>query len=649
MQLYLDWIKGFTLFAFKICLATIGVAFLSAAASVAALFIIRRENSMKKFLVLLGICILVLCLTACGALMPSAAPEFASENEMLTYLNGMWATGSGENAKYYIVQDGNVYDVSGSDLFDLMNDLLNDAFTHKGVDGLIALDYQTVLSKLGNEKMLGKKSKVQIDPSQGTITINQGKGTEKSIRVKNDDVCVEYKNVTSRENLTKISETVDFSGERFASLFDDLKKNYTIPAAKFWLTTKEYADSMKDSVVEYPFWKLVSMDEKSEVYSLSIPNRTGTFSVTEDIFIYSEKFTYSTYFGTEELSTLFIYRPTAPGSELSITDTASPNPAELILHAAVVTHRFPGAPDSQLLYDTLMKASGSVSSGMKTVEKTISGITYKLHISTDGTGAQIFVDAPEVFKLSDIMKYYKPADRPTQDNTPDNGGSSSGDNSSGGNSSGGNSSGDNSSDDNSSGSGSSSQQPAECTHNYAQATCTEPQKCIKCGKTTGSALGHKYSEATCTAPKTCTQCGITNGWELGHDYSRATCTTPQTCSRCGETRGSVAEHSWTAIWETVYHEEQGHYGEVQEGQKVSKYKCACGNKSDTLEAYYNHFDSTHGNNAHYLPMRDRYEIVSETVYVTVTKWIIDQPAYTETVIIGYECSMCDAKKPRTIS
>ncbi len=38
MQLHLDWIKGATFFAFKICLATIGVAFLSALTSVGALF-----------------------------------------------------------------------------------------------------------------------------------------------------------------------------------------------------------------------------------------------------------------------------------------------------------------------------------------------------------------------------------------------------------------------------------------------------------------------------------------------------------------------------------------------------------------------------------------------------------------------------------
>lgn len=41
-----------------------------------------------------------------------------------------------------------------------------------------------------------------------------------------------------------------------------------------------------------------------------------------------------------------------------------------------------------------------------------------------------------------------------------------------------------------------------CSHAYSSATCTEPQKCSKCGETKGIALGHT------TYTGTCTRCGV---------------------------------------------------------------------------------------------------------------------------------------------
>ncbi len=64
------------------------------------------------------------------------------------------------------------------------------------------------------------------------------------------------------------------------------------------------------------------------------------------------------------------------------------------------------------------------------------------------------------------------------------------------------------------------------THNFSNATCTEPQKC-SCGATSGSALGHTYNEATCTKAETCTRCGVTNGGMLGHNYTKK-----GNCTRC---------------------------------------------------------------------------------------------------------------------
>jgi hypothetical protein len=82
-------------------------------------------------------------------------------------------------------------------------------------------------------------------------------------------------------------------------------------------------------------------------------------------------------------------------------------------------------------------------------------------------------------------------------------------------------------------------------HNWRDATCTEPETCLKCGKSIGSPLGHSFNEATCVLPKTCSTCGETEGKPLGHSPGEwntdtaATCTTKGTkstkCTVCNET------------------------------------------------------------------------------------------------------------------
>lgn len=102
-------------------------------------------------------------------------------------------------------------------------------------------------------------------------------------------------------------------------------------------------------------------------------------------------------------------------------------------------------------------------------------------------------------------------------------------------------------------------------HEFAEATCTEPKTCVKCGKTEGEALGHEWSEATCTKPKTCSACGATEGAALGHKIEveagkEATCTEDgltegSYCTVCGEvltaqTTIPAIGHDWEEA--TVY-------------------------------------------------------------------------------------------------
>lgn len=91
------------------------------------------------------------------------------------------------------------------------------------------------------------------------------------------------------------------------------------------------------------------------------------------------------------------------------------------------------------------------------------------------------------------------------------------------------------------------------THEWKEATCTEPKTCSKCNKTEGEPLGHEWKEATCTEPKTCARCGAVEGEALGHTASNewkiikeAKYKVPglreKKCTVCGE---SVKEEEYT--------------------------------------------------------------------------------------------------------
>jgi len=86
-----------------------------------------------------------------------------------------------------------------------------------------------------------------------------------------------------------------------------------------------------------------------------------------------------------------------------------------------------------------------------------------------------------------------------------------------------------------------SPKPADCSHEWEEATCTAPKTCKICGATEGEPLGHDFDEATCTEPKTCSRCGETEGEPLGHDFSEASFFQGGKCSRCSDTIPSGLE------------------------------------------------------------------------------------------------------------
>ncbi len=65
--------------------------------------------------------------------------------------------------------------------------------------------------------------------------------------------------------------------------------------------------------------------------------------------------------------------------------------------------------------------------------------------------------------------------------------------------------------------------------------------CNECGYI--RTITHDYTDATCTEPKTCSVCGATDGAALGHDYDHAC---DKSCNVCGATR-TVGAHTYKKV------------------------------------------------------------------------------------------------------
>ena len=132
------------------------------------------------------------------------------------------------------------------------------------------------------------------------------------------------------------------------------------------------------------------------------------------------------------------------------------------------------------------------------------------------------------------------------------------------------------------------------THEWQDATCTEPQTCTICGATEGEALGHDWQEATCTDPETCSRCGETQGEALGHEVAEWETTREPTCSKEGERSGTCSRCGETVTepiaktehtpgdWEVVEEPTVSSSGTVSPGQEGRR--CTvCGEVVETRE------------------------------------------------------------------
>ena len=104
-------------------------------------------------------------------------------------------------------------------------------------------------------------------------------------------------------------------------------------------------------------------------------------------------------------------------------------------------------------------------------------------------------------------------------------------------------------------------------------------------------------------------------------------------------------HSWENVWDTVHHEEKGHYRDVEIVGHVDKIRCAvCSSRFDTLDEYYQHFDLVHTPEKEHDnfvgALREGYYEIEEQTRTKGTRWEVDENAWDETVLVGRKCRNC---------
>lgn len=180
---------------------------------------------------------------------------------------------------------------------------------------------------------------------------------------------------------------------------------------------------------------------------------------------------------------------------------------------------------------------------------------------------------------------------------------------------------------------------------YGESTATEPQTS---GNVTEITTEGVTDNTTGNVTENITE-GATEGKMEG--ITPAEPTTEKNNSQGGQIntptnapQPSGCSHSYVAQYETVYHEEEGHYEDVDRSRPITMYRCPmCYKDHYSLNLYYTHFDTIHVPSYPGDPIgmfRDQYTTDIEYEYYTERIWVVDREAYDEEVITGYKCSKC---------
>lgn len=227
---------------------------------------------MKKIICLLvALCALLSCLTACGE-----PPRFESEEAMMAHLNGVWLVESkAENQEYYIFQNGELFYTDDTAFRSKVTEYLETTQANDGRDALLNTTFETAANAVFPSSLPGEPIKLDsVDPKNGIVTFDTAADGSTCKKISAGEASVTF---TGSDNLTfTLTQFVadsTFNLEHFQNMFNAVKKPYQEAIEAQIKKEQLYAE------------KFCGVFDFSKVLKASVPGYAGNylyFSFTKD-------------------------------------------------------------------------------------------------------------------------------------------------------------------------------------------------------------------------------------------------------------------------------------------------------------------------------------------------------------------------------
>ena len=357
---------------------------------------------MRKICLVIVLCLLILCSTACGQdghFVNGGTALFESSKEMLNHMEGTWfAEVDYMQKNFYIFQDGQIYMLSDDMFAEEVERILSSALRNGGVNTWPYQDLAQVSKKIELENCSTLKNReATFLPEKGEIVFNEGT----RIVITADSVCLKLGNEEKEAVMTKVSDVADFSDAYLVKLFNKTKKNYKAPKSMFFPPIDTYVDSLKTFYPGIDSYDLVSQGKDTLMYSIDgkVVDSDSTLIIGKDSVLFA--------IGkpTKDYGSPFLieYSPDSVGTDLLIRDFHPENLSSLLKLAEPILKRFPDALSiSQLesLFEEEKTADGNVYS----FSTTVNGISYIITQRKNGYENRIMITMPDYLQMPETKE-----------------------------------------------------------------------------------------------------------------------------------------------------------------------------------------------------------------------------------------------------
>lgn len=351
---------------------------------------------MKKVLCAILIISVLLSFAACGS------PRFESEEEMYSYLSGLWRVDTLQQDRYLAFVEGEIYQINAADVSSYIEKKLDNVLKTEGCGALLELQERNVYEEMLAQGKLGVAfENVEVNPKKGIISINPGEFYEEQIIVEGDHVGIKDVDDEYTLDMDKLSDKIEFPKDKFQEIYRETVENYTISIAQLAYSPEAYGEIVRTIHPEIDSWYLTENSNDLTVYTTSGTTHYtgGLFMVSKDDLLFSKGIAAD---GDSDLRVMYdLEGVLAADYELFVHQESKSSPRDVLRYAEPLLQLLPGAPTVNEIIHAFER-NGKVSYGMKSFEETVNGYRYMVTQNVTGDNTSFYLYLPTEIKLSDI-------------------------------------------------------------------------------------------------------------------------------------------------------------------------------------------------------------------------------------------------------